>query len=367
MRWPKTWPEIHAASTRGPISQSPQAPRCFSRFHKAVSPVPLDMANRQRWAPAARGLGRKMPSSLPRASNKLRAISSLSSSQCVSLQLGWACTTQDSAPSRAGFALFRAAQETMPASLTILRVVGTFSAKANRPVQHGFDRARSATQAISKSCRQRSGAACSAGTATIAISKGPTVPDSSLKRQPSPCCSSALTQAPNVTWCGIAMSLTTAFIVGNPIQASALASGQGATRRRCCHACTTRRNRGSRAVKYCAPWSMETMPAEVESRRVDIRPPGPLPLSNKRTSRPWLERTSAQARPAMPAPTIPARITGSACSDKPTLLTRPCQQRPIREMISSRLFPSSRKQPRRRLVTMPTPGVQTPRPVMQPC
>ena len=44
------------------------------------------------------------------------------------------------------------------------------------------------------------------------------------------------------------------------------------------------------------------------SRRVDIRPPGPRPLSNTTTSWPRPVRPSAQASPAIPAPTIPTRI-----------------------------------------------------------
>ena len=125
-------------------------------------------------------------------------------------------------------------------------------------------------------------------------------------------------------------------MAGTPTQASAPAGGHGAAMPVSLHSRTKRLNSGSRAVKYCAPWSAVTSPIGVCQRRVDIRPPAPRPLSNSSTVWPADESTSAQARPATPAP-IMAKCTacqhlpdsGSACLRLSELFaealpTKPC-------------------------------------------
>ena len=66
---------------------------------------------------------------------------------------------------------------------------------------------------------------------------------------------------------------------------------------------TTASRRGSRVVKYCAPWSK----AHAPSRRVLQRPPRPRDRSNTRTVTPASARARAHINPARPAPTTATR------------------------------------------------------------
>ncbi|MFT7477741.1 MAG: hypothetical protein ACI80N_001018, partial [Gammaproteobacteria bacterium] len=71
---------------------------------------------------------------------------------------------------------------------------------------------------------------------------------------------------------------------------------------------TRRRKCGSRAVKYCAPWSNPKGAA----RREVLRPPGPRPLSNTTAAWPCSPSVRAAASPARPAPMMPTR-SGASC------------------------------------------------------
>ena len=70
--------------------------------------------------------------------------------------------------------------------------------------------------------------------------------------------------------------------------------------------------RGSRTVKYWAPWSK--VPNGL--RRVDIRPPTPLLFSNKVTRCPACTSVRAQLIAASPAPTM-AMFLGSCMRGSP--------------------------------------------------
>ena len=71
------------------------------------------------------------------------------------------------------------------------------------------------------------------------------------------------------------------------------------------HASTYRRKRSSRTVKYWAPWSKRV--SRSSTRRVDIRPPGPRPLSKTVTGMRWSRSVRAQNRPLRPAPMTATR------------------------------------------------------------
>ena len=77
-----------------------------------------------------------------------------------------------------------------------------------------------------------------------------------------------------------------------------LAAGQRAATPAAAQLSTAAMKAGSRAVKYCAPWSK--LPKALV--RVDMRPPRPRLFSNKVTLCPAWRKVRAQVTPAMPTP-----------------------------------------------------------------
>ena len=70
---------------------------------------------------------------------------------------------------------------------------------------------------------------------------------------------------------------------------------------------TMARNAGSFAAKYCAPWSNCHPAPSGPARRVEVRPPGPLPVSYTVTAHPPRARCDAAVSPEIPAPTTATR------------------------------------------------------------
>ncbi|MCY1169064.1 hypothetical protein D9M73_90780 [compost metagenome] len=194
----------------------------------------------------------------------------------------------------------------MPASRRMSLAIAIRSPKPSIAVQHGADGQACAIAAIAGSCATSKGAACSAGVATITASNGSSETGSrnqvpSIRRR-------ASTRAFASTAKAWAIAFTTAFIPGVPTQASSPALGQGATMPDASHCATVDAKCGSRAVKYCAPWSNETAPTGDAMCRVAIRPPTPRPLSKTLTVCPAAWSRCAQESPAIPAPTMPMLI-----------------------------------------------------------
>ena len=205
-------------------------------------------------------------------------------------------------PPRPGLALLRAAQPMMPASRTMSSAMAIRSPNATIAVQHGAEGQACAIAAIAGSCATNNEPACSAGVATITASNGSSATGSrnhnpSLRRKQS-------TRAFHSTAKGSASAFTTAFMPGVPTQASSPALSQGVTISQAAHSATVAAKCGSRAVKYCAPWSKATSPQADATRRVAMRPPAPRPLSITLTEYPAALSRPAQASPAMPAPTM---------------------------------------------------------------
>jgi len=122
-----------------------------------------------------------------------------------------------------------------------------------------------------------------------------------------------------------ASPFATPFMDGVPTQRSFVPSGasrtnvpvaassapkvpaHSATRPSARHSSAMARNAGSFAEKYCAPWSNCHPAPSGPARRVDVRPPGPLPVSYTVTAHPPRARRDAAVSPEIPAPTTATR------------------------------------------------------------
>ena len=126
--------------------------------------------------------------------------------------------------------------------------------------------------------------ACGAGTASTTAANGPCpLPSSPRIDQPPLPCEIVATRDPVSTASPASSAFTGAFIAGTPAStgppAAASAPVQVVTRPLACQSATAAVNDGSRARRYCAPWSKQAP----STRRCASRPPTERPLSNMRT------------------------------------------------------------------------------------
>ena len=257
-----------------------------------------------------------------------------SSSRCSSDQAALACTVQRSMPPRPGLDDSRASQAMR---WWVLRAafhcgpmrVAMACGKASISVQHGATSTLAICCAMRGSSDEACSRACACGLGMASIT--PSKPEKT-------CCASGVPGVPvvrschcwrfsasrsmRVTWVsssvlaasGCAQRRTSAFMPGEGTQCgSRAASPAAATRPKVSSTRTVvalqgrltplavssaSAKRGSRTVKYCAPWSK--LPKALS--RVAIRPATPALFSNTVTRWPACSSVRAQVIPAMPAP-----------------------------------------------------------------